>query len=313
MNYNPTAAEIHNLFVNNDPEPVWDKAAAIIAHFRPAYDFRLSRQVFDDVMRLFHGEYPGYSAIRTMYHDLPHTLDVFLCAVRLMHGVQVSGTSLSDEEITLVLIAALMHDIGYAQRKDEAAGTGAQYTPTHVRRGIAFMRHYLAERGIPSAVADRLEYMITGTDTALKFAEIDFPDERTRLLGQLVVTADLTGQMADRTYLEKLLFLYLEFQEANVGGFASVQDMLRKTRQFYEITRVKLDGPFGGLYVHLARHFQDWLGSGRNFYIESIDKNMAYLEKVTALDESEYLSMLKRGGIVEKARNLPPPGGPLRD
>jgi hypothetical protein len=40
---------------------------------------------------------------------------------------------------------------------------------------------------------------------------------------------------------------------------------------------------------------------------------MAYLEKVIALDESEYLSMLKRGGIVEKARNLPPPGGPLKD
>lgn len=314
MNNNPTAVEIHNLFVNDDPDLVWDKAAAIIGHFNPAYDFGLVKQVFADIMRLFHGDYPGYSAIKTMYHDLPHTLDVFLCAVRLMHGVHASRTQLSDHEITLVLIATLMHDIGYAQLHDEAVGTGAQHTPTHVQRGIEFMRHYLAEHRISPEVAERLEYIIRGTDTAVKFSEVNFPDERTRLLGQLVVTADLTGQMADRTYLEKLLFLYLEFKEAKVGGFASVQDMLRKTKQFYEITREKLDGPFGGLYVHLAQHFGEWLGSERNFYIESINKNMTYLDKVIALDESEYLSMLKRGGIVEKARSLPPPpGGPLKD
>ncbi|MBI5429067.1 MAG: HD domain-containing protein [Nitrosomonadales bacterium] len=305
MKSNPTAAEIDNLFANSDPDMVWAKATVIIGKINPGYDFRLIRTVFDDVMRLFHGQYPGYSSIKTLYHDLPHTLDVFLCAVRLMHGVHVSGTRLSDNEITLILIAALMHDIGYAQLQGEESGTGAQYTQTHVKRGIAFMRNYLADRHLPAGFAASLEPMISGTDPALKFPDIIFPDDRARLLGQLVVTADLTGQMADRTYLEKLLFLYLEFKEAHFGNFQNIHDMLRQTRQFYQITRAKLDGPFGGLYVHLASHFREMLGVGKNYYLESIEKNIAYLEKVIALNEAEYLSMLKRGGIVEKAKTIP--------
>jgi len=78
--------------------------------------------------------YPGYIPIQTPYHDLRHTLDVFICAVRLLHGVHLSGTPLDDEEITLVMIAALLHDIGYAQKVDEANGSGAQFTQVHVKR-----------------------------------------------------------------------------------------------------------------------------------------------------------------------------------
>lgn len=33
------------------------------------------------------------------------------------------------------------------------------------------------------------------------------------MLGEILGTADLTGQMADRTYLEKLLLLFLEFED----------------------------------------------------------------------------------------------------
>jgi len=313
MEKNPTASEVNNLFANSDPAIVWEKASAIIIRLKPDYDFHLIRSVFDDVLHLFYGEYPGYSAIKTLYHDLPHTLDVFLCAVRLMHGVHISGTLLTDEEITLIMIAALMHDIGYAQLQGEESGTGAQYTQTHVKRGTVFMRDYLAGRHLPAGFADVLEPMIFSTDPALKFGDINFPDGRTRFLGQLVVTADLTGQMADRTYLEKLLFLYLEFREAHFGDFQSIHDMLRKTEQFYEITRAKLDGPYERLYVHLSLHFRDMLGIEKNYYLESIEKNIAYLEKVIAQNEAEYLSMLKRGGIVEKARTIKVPGGPLSD
>jgi hypothetical protein len=303
----PTIAEINSLFANSEPEVVWGKAVAIIRRINPGYDFRLVRTVLDDVLRLFHGEYPGYSAIKTLYHDLPHTLDVFLCAVRLMHGVHLSGTSLSDDEISLILIAALMHDVGYAQLHGDEYGTGAQYTQIHVKRGITFMQQYLGERHLPAGFAVPLAPMIQSTDPALKFPEIVFPDDRTRLLGQLVVTADLTGQMADRAYLEKLLFLYLEFKEAHFGNFQSIHDMLRQTRQFYQTTRAKLDGPFGAQYVHLTLHFKDVMGAGKNYYLESIEKNIAYLEKVIVHNEAEYLSMLKRGGIVEKAQTIPVP------
>lgn len=69
-----------------------------------------------------------------------------MCAVRLMHGVHISGTRLTDNEITWIMMAALMHDIGYAQLRGEETGTGAQHTLSHVKRGIEFMQRYIVER-----------------------------------------------------------------------------------------------------------------------------------------------------------------------
>lgn len=304
MKHIPTFAEINSLFANSDPGTVWTKAAAILDRTNPGYDTSLIKTVFDDVMSLFRGDYPGYSSIKTLYHDKSHTLDVFLCAVRLIHGVHISGTLLNDEEMTLIMIAALMHDIGYSQMDGEEGGTGAQYTQTHVKRGIAFMKKYVAERHLPLNYATALEPMMSGTDPALKFPQIDFPNERTRLLGQIVATADLTGQMADRTYLEKLLFLYLEFKEANFGNYQNMYDLLRQTNAFYALTREKLDGALGGMYAKLSFYFKDVMGVENNYYLESIEKNIAYLDKVVALNEVEYISMLKRGGIAEKSQAL---------
>lgn len=299
--------EINSLFANSDPEVVWAKAAGIVGRIDPACDLTLARVVFDDVVRLFRGEYPGYSPIKTPYHDLPHTLDVFLCAVRLMHGVHVSGTRLGDDEIALVMMATLMHDIGYAQKEGEGNGTGAQFTKCHVDRGIEFMMRYAAGWNFSPSFAVKLECMIRSTDPGHPFAQIPFPDEHCRLLGQLVGTADLVGQMADRTYLEKLLFLYLEFKEANFGNYQSVHDMLRQTKRFYEITQEKLDSAYQGLYAKLAFHFREVFGTGKNYYLESIEKNIAYLAKVTAREEAEHLIMLKRGGIAEKSRVMSTP------
>lgn len=300
----PDPAEINSLFANSDAEVVWAKASAIVCRIDPVYDFTLVRTVFDDVMRLFRGDYPGYCAIRTPYHDLPHTLDVFLCAVRLMHGLHVSGTRLGGEEIALVMMASMMHDVGYARAADDENGTGAQYTKCHVSRGIDFMLRYAAEHDFPPSFVARLQCVIRSTDPGHPFAQIPFPDEHSRLVGQLVGTADLVGQMADRTYLEKLLFLYLEFKEANFGNYQSVHDLLRQTRRFYEITQEKLDCAYQGLYARLAFHFREVFGIDRNYYLESIEKNIAYLAKVTAREEAEHLVMLKRGGIAERSRSI---------
>lgn len=301
----PTADEINSLFANADPEEVWRKAEVIVLRISPNYDFSPARAVFDDMTALFRGDYPGYAAVQTPYHDLEHTLHVFMCAVRLMHGVHISGTPLRDEEVSQVMLAALMHDIGYAQNRGEESGTGAQHTPMHVTRGIEFMRRYLEENRLPSEWSLSLGALIRSTDPSFPYAPIDFPNERIRLLGQLVATADLVGQMADRTYLEKLLFLYLEFKEANFGNYRNVHDLLRQTRRFYEITREKLDGAYEGLYHRLAEHFRETMGVAKNYYLESIEKNIAYLDMVTQREETEHLAMLKRNGIADKAKKLP--------
>lgn len=300
----PTSAEIKYLFNNDDPKVVWEKTTDIIRRINPDYDFTLIRSVFTDILRLFRGDYPGYCAMKTLYHDLSHTLEVLLCGARLMHGVHVSGEHLKDDEITLILLAMLMHDVGYAQRKGEERGTGAQYTQTHVQRGIEFMQQYFADHKLPAEIVGAVSDMISGTEHNRPFSRIDFNDERARMLACIVATADITGQMADRIYLEKLLFLYLEFREAQFGSYESMYDLLRQTNRFYETIREKLDGSLGGIYKKLEFHFKDTLGVGNNYYLEAMEKNMAYLAKIVAHDEVLLFAMLKRSGVAEKSRAL---------
>lgn len=300
----PSFDEIKSLFDNRAPDVAWRNAKEVITRISPSYDFALLSSTYEDVLHLFSGDYVGYTAIKTLYHDLSHTLDVLLCAIRLAHGIHVSGTPMRDDDITLIMMATLMHDVGYAQVLGEESGSGAQFTQTHVQRGIAFMRRYVNARRLPASLADRLAPIMLCTDPAQKFSQIDFFDQHSRLLAQIVGTADLAGQMADRAYLEKLLFLYLEFKEAEFGNYQSMLDMLRQTQKFYEVTREKLDGVYDGIYAKLTFHFQDTLGMSKNYYIESIEKNIAYLAKVIAQDEAEYLAMLKRGGIVEKSKAI---------
>ncbi len=308
MNRRHALSEIDNLFTSSEPEPAWRTMTDIVVRISPAFDFSVLRMIFDDVLRLFHGEYPGYYRIKTPYHNLPHTLDVFLCAARLLHGVHLSGVKLSDREISMVIAATLFHDVGYAQVRDdgEETGTGAQYTPVHVARGIEFMRTYAREHGIPADFANDLAPVISCSDPMLSMARIDFADDRIRLAGKIVGTADLVGQMADRNYLEKLVLLFQEFVEANMGGYHSIQDMMRKTEMFHAKIQKKLDEDFSALYHHLALHFKATLGEERNFYMESIRKNMAYLSRVTAMNESDYLAQLRRGGIVKGFLSDPP-------
>ena len=277
----------------------------IICRINPAFDFKPAHSAFVNVICLFRGEYAGYCPIKTPYHNLHHTMDVFLCSVRLMHGVHVSGIALADQEINWIMLATLLHDIGYAQLLDEEYGSGAQYTLTHVGRGIQFMQRYLPEHNFPPEYVTPVEHLMQSTNPSLDFTTINFPDARTRLLAQIVGSADIVGQMADRSYLEKLLFLYLEFKEAKFGNYASMHDLLRQTKSFYALTREKkLDGVYEGIYTKLTHHFKQFLGEERNLYLESIEKNIAYLSRVMTLDETAYLSMLKRGGIVEHSQTL---------
>lgn len=296
---------IQGIFDNKNPDQAWSTAESIIQRISPSYDFAHVRTVFDDAIRLFRGNYPGYCAIKTPYHDLSHTLDVFLCAIRLMHGVHISGEYIDDETISLLCIAALMHDIGYAQRQGEENGSGAQHTLHHIERGIQFMQHYLAECDFPSRWAESLACIIRCTSPERLFNKIEFPDPRVRLAGKILATADLVGQMADRTYLEKLLLLYQEFKEAQIGNYQSMYELLSRTGDFYKHAQCKLDEDYGSIYKKLPGHFRDYLGIEKNFYLKAIEKNLAYLSRVISHEEPDYLSMLKRNGIVEKVIQQP--------
>lgn len=296
-------SRLHYLFDNDHPDQVWANASELIRDMSPQYDFSRLIRIFSDVADVFYGDYPGYQKVLTPYHDLRHTMDVTMCALRIAHGMYVAGEPLADDDITIVATSALTHDIGYAKQVGDEEGTGAKYTKTHVDRGIQFMRGYIEEKNWPSAWMPLIETSLLCTNPALVFSEIGFVDNHAKKLGMLVGTGDLVGQMADRSYLEKLLFLYFEFKEANMGDFKSTVDMLRRTGDFYQITRKKLDNEFEQTYRFLGPHFSNWFGVDRNYYMDSVDKNIAYLHKIIqGIKDDAYLQGLKRRGIVEKAK-----------
>ena len=121
----------------------------------------------------------------------------------------------------------------------------------------------------------------------------------------IVGSADLLAQMADRYYLEKLLLLYKEFEEARLGGFDSELDLLKKTVDFYENRAQKrFQEELGGVSIYMRAHFKDRWGMDRDLYDESIRKNIEYLKSLITLCEDSYtcyLENLRRGGITEEA------------
>jgi hypothetical protein len=138
--------------------------------------------------------------------------------------------------------------------------------------------------------------MILGTDLARPLGSLErecvSEDERQGI--EVLAAADLLGQMSDRAYIEKLLFLYYEFREAGIEGYNSAFDILRKTAGFYESTKARLDGPLGRVSGRSREHFAARCGIDRDLYREAIGRQMSYLDSILADDATNFRSKLKR-------------------
>jgi hypothetical protein len=261
--------------------------------YRPAA-FRAIRHAYGLIDRLFVGKFPGYRSCNTEYHDQIHTLNVLLAAARLIDGHALARDPLPEEITVDLYMAALLHDTGYIQREDDREGTGAKYTLTHVERSIAFALEYAAMLKIPPAQAEVVGRLISGTNLDYFNGPAGFHSETEGVAGALLATADLLGQMSDRAYLEKLIFLYRELREAGVGDYKTEFDILKSTLGFYKIVRERFDGPLRGVYKEAAEHFERRFGIPRNLYMESIERQMDYLEKIIADDTTNFRKKLKR-------------------
>jgi hypothetical protein len=112
-------------------------------------------------------------------------------------------------------------------------------------------------------------------------------------------TADLLGQMADRSYLERLPFLYREFQEGRVPGFESELDLLKKTPAFWEFTQSRLAVDLRNMDRYMRDHFRVWWGLDQDLNRDTIEENIAYLKFVLENHGSEYHKYLRRVGLME--------------
>jgi hypothetical protein len=292
--------EFHTLELNigTDFDQTKSQVEAIVADIDARHDMARINRLFNLVARGYDGWLPGYQRLQTLYHNHLHTLEVVLCTARLLHGLHLAGKTLTADQIDMSLMGALLHDVGYLKHDTENEGTGAQFTVDHVIRSTEFARAHLASES--ASFMEGLINVILITDHRLPASRLNYGSEKVRLSALVTGTSDLVSQMANREYLERLLLLYFEFREAGLGNYQDFDDLLEKTAAFYRVTQKRLADELEGLAHYLVRHFEKVEGVACNRYQESIDKNLAYLDRVLKEPPGQRIELLKRGGIVDR-------------
>ncbi|MEO8717007.1 MAG: hypothetical protein ABI423_02170 [Burkholderiales bacterium] len=292
--------DVTNKINVEDPDQVRDAVLALFAARYPEADLAALRRAFDDVKSLFQGTFPGYLPCDTLYHDLRHTLDMTLAMARLLDGHDRSHAGaerIGARRAMLGMVVALLHDSGYMKRASEAhIENGAVFTKIHVSRSADFLTRYLPQIGFADE-APAAAKLVHFTGYEMDIDDILLHDPKDRLLGSLVGTADLIGQMSDRLYLEKCReFLYPEFVWGHIAReqladgreivrYASPDDLMLKTPGFYDyVARARLEKKLGGVDRYAAAHFD-----GPNLYQSEIDRNMRFLRD--AIDEADLKRM----------------------
>lgn len=286
--------QISILLDPNKPRVILGEAKRLYQASYKNANFEHINKVFLLTRRLYGGRFPGYLACAVEYHNFAHIVAVFAATSRLLDGCEVSGLKLGPKIAGEVLIAAMLHDTGYIRKTGDTDGTGGQYTKTHVTRSAAFTLLEAEAFGLGPKTAARISRMILGTDLGRPWETLTFDSEKERIAAEILATADLLGQMADRVYLEKLLFLYYEFREAGIGGYDRAFDILKKTSGFYESTKHRLDVTLGRVSGRMKDHFNARYGLTRDLYSESVVRQMAYLDTIIDDDSTNFRTKLRR-------------------
>jgi hypothetical protein len=184
-----------------------------------------------------------------LYHNVEHTMLVTLAGHDIMRG-RALHTHMSAEDYAHVIIACLMHDIGYVRglfKDDDQHGyvvdpagqkkalprgsSDAAMLAWHVDRSKMFALERVV--GIELLDPDRIARAVEGTRFP---ASIPTPGEKIDEEPALLRAADLIGQLGDPHYIRKANALYVEFEEAGLNrqfGYKSPADLVNLYPQFY--------------------------------------------------------------------------------
>jgi hypothetical protein len=292
--------QLFNLMNMNSSAAVLSESLAILKMIRPDMKTETTASAFNMTVALYKGNWPRYQACNTGFHDLLHSTDTFLAMARLLHGAFLEGENFTERQIVLALITAILHDAGYIQEKSDNDGTGAKYTANHVRRSMDFLKLHGGKYGLSDEEVIAGRAIILCTDLAVDINTISFPSPKSEFLGKMLGTADLLAQMSDRTYLEKLIYLYHEFREANVGGYKNEVDLLQKTAAFYEFIADRFNQALDNTDRFMYAHFVTRWNIQTDLYQESIQKQKNYLLQILADPTSELRKRLRRNRIKKK-------------
>jgi hypothetical protein len=294
--------DISKLLAVGSSEDVLNEVLEILKRISSDFNTEPVSYVFDAVGRLYRGDFAGYRACNTGYHDFRHAIEALLAMSRLIHGAVLDNESFSERQIITSLIAAILHDVGYIQEENDTRGTGAKHKADHEQRSMDFLSRHGFQFGLSAEEIAAGCAIILCTDMDADITKIAFPSPQIELLGKLLGTADLMAQLAEQTYLEKLLYLYYECKEAGVGDYESEVDILRKAVNFYDFFEARLRTTLDGVDRFMQLHFASRWGIHQNLYHEAINKQKDYLMKILKIPGADLRDYLKQGDIVKKAR-----------
>ena len=286
----------------DSPETVHKEVLHIVSLINPQFDVKPIHRIFQYTIDLYTGQLDEYRACNTDYHNLRHITDTYLAMARLLHGAQITDQNLGERDISLGLTGSLLHDTGLIQEASDTEGTGAKYTQDHVKLSMDFVEKHAATLQLESQEVKDLRDIILCTDLQADIPAISFSSPKTELLGKMLATADLIAQMADHTYLEKLLFLFHEFREGEIGDFKNEVDFLNHTLNFYEVSDRRFKITLEDICAYMAPHFKTRWGISENLYTRSLENQRKFLEKIMADKNKSIYRELKRENIVHEVR-----------
>ena len=290
----PHVSQLSLLVDMNHPSEVMEEVKIIFLDMFSNGEFTPLFPIFESVVSLFSGNFPGFKGCDTPYHNLKHTTDVFLAVARLLHGAHIQGVALNELDVRVGLIAALMHDTGYIQKDSESIGSGAVLTSVHVQRSIDFMQQYLSTMGSSAEFISRCKKMILSTDLEYPFNRIGFSTHVDKTIAQMIAGSDLLAQTADRNYLEKLQLLFQEFKEAGDKRHTTVLDLIKDAPQFNDFIQHRLANELEGIDRYMRSHFKNRWGNDQNMYQEAINRVMVYLAHILESDAEKYKIHFRR-------------------
>lgn len=299
--------QLSSLVNLSDPGRIWLDVQRTMCMNRQSPDMPAVRLVFQKVQSLYDGRVPGYQPCKLLYHDFKHATDAFLATSRLLHGAEISGYPVDPRTATLALMAALLHNTGYFLATDDQTGTGAKYMATHHERSIAYTQALFAALAFPQEDAELMAVLLRCTGSNPNLNDMAFPSAQVALLGRILVTADLLGQMSDRGYLEKLLFLFAELQEAGNTTYPSELALLERTVTFYAVTHKRFGMDLGNAANFAQLHFRDRWHIDRDLYGEAIKRQILYLQALLAKHRFDYRDHMRRHDLIKLLSRQPHP------
>lgn len=279
------------------PNPL-DEILFLLEELQLTSSYALIRQVHSDIEEFFSGEHPGFGANKSRYHNLKHTYSVVLATVRLLHGLHHEGLVLSDDMITQAMLSAYFHDLGMLPQAEEKKDEEATLVRFHEQRSMMILDDYLHKHNLAASYRDNCATLINYTKLDWEADEALSQNSQLHTCGQVVGTADLVAQMADRYYLESLPLLFHEQQDGGIDSHTSAIELMLGTIDFHEnIIKKRLQDPLGNMALSLRTHFIKRFNLDRNLYLERIALNLKYLEMITedcAMDLKCWSKYLRR-------------------